>query len=516
MVPTDLGFPPHFDSFRPAQLEGIEHILTSDKRFTAVGAPPGVGKSGIAVALGRLLPGRTVILTATLGLQDQYCGTFKGMVTDMRGRSHFRCWEGGTCEDGGRLGCGVKDGCPYLGKLKTFNQSEIGVTSYAWSLSAKNTQAVDTLICDEAGLAPDWLSRSLDFTFTEKECREAKVEGFDPLPGEDIDGWVKRYGAMMDAATWQFERAKSNLNRTLSASARDKALQALDHADKFLASCERLSDLNADNWTIERSEGTDVGRVWKFECVWPGRYREKLFKGISRVILMSATLRPKTLGLLGVPWAECDFREWPRQFPAINGPVVWIPTARVGYKMSEEQEREWLGRIRQILNWGSDRKGLVHTVSFARARKIADALDGYRLILNGAADPDSANGREAYQKFLKAPAGSTLVSPSFSTGWDFPLQTAEWQVISKIAFPDARSKVMQTRIAKDRGYLNYLAAQDLVQGCGRIVRSDEDRGMTFLIDDQWTWFHGAAEEYLPKWFKVRREDSLPRPLPKII
>ena len=86
MTPHDLGFPETFASFRPAQEECFEHCLTSEKRFTAIGAPPGVGKSGIAYGLGKLFGGKTVILTATLGLQDQYKREFGDRVVDMRGR----------------------------------------------------------------------------------------------------------------------------------------------------------------------------------------------------------------------------------------------------------------------------------------------------------------------------------------------------------------------------------------------------------------------------------------------
>jgi len=88
-------------------------------------------------------------------------------------------------------------------------------------------------------------------------------------------------------------------------------------------------------------------------------------------------------------------------------------------------------------------------------------------------------------------------------------------VISKIAFPDTRSKVMQARCERDRSYANYLAGQELVQASGRVVRSEKDRGMTILLDDNWTWFKQAVEDHVPRWFRVRREEELPRPLPKI-
>lgn len=509
MNPRDLNFPESITEFRPAQVEAIEYSLTSSKRFTALGAPPGVGKSAVAYALSQLLGGRTVILTATLGLQEQY-GLFD--VYDIRGRGNYPCWSGGNCEDGGRLGCKEKLDCPYLCAFKAQNASECVVTSYAYWLQVTERPGFtlpDTLICDEAHLAVEWLSRALDFYITERECREAKLR-FDPLPGEAIDEWQAKADAVRIAAEARLALVKATMRRD------DKGLRDLKHAEGFVQRADRLTGIEQGNWVITRTEGNDVGRIWRFECVWPGRYRERLFRGVPRVILMSATMRPKTLGLLGIKATDYDFKEWGRQFPARNGPVIWVPTVRLNHRMSSEDEKRWIERVDEILSKRSDRKGLVHTVSYARAKRLGEALGtnghGKRLILNGAADPESQTAREAFERHCRAGADSVLVSPSFSTGWDFAGKAAEYQIIAKLPIPDSRSKVMQARCEWDRGYTDYLAAQELVQACGRVQRSYEDRGETLLIDDGWNWFRGKAAEYLPKWFNVRKEEEVPKAL----
>lgn len=515
-TPHDLGFPEQFERFRDAQVEAIEYALTTDKRFVGLGAPPGIGKSAIAYALAKLLGGRTVILTGTLGLQDQYA-CFPD-IADIRGRSNFPCWEGGTCEDGGRMGCKDKGGCPYMGAFRAQNASDVVVTSYAYFLAvhekSKGIEPPDTLICDEAGLAAEWLSRALDFTIGERECKESGTK-LDPLPGEDIETWAKLYERIRSGAEARLAYLKAQ-PVPRSGSARDRLARDLRKAESFVDRADKLLRLD-DNWVCTREDGTDDGRLWRFECVWPGKYREKLFRGIPRVVLMSATLRPKTLSLLGIPKSDCDFREWGRQFPAVNGPVLWIPTARMNHRMNDEAKGRWMGRIGQILEARDDRRGLIHTVSYARAKEIAASTLGlsHPIVLNGAADPESQSARQAFERHVKGPIGSVLVSPSFSTGWDFAGKHAEYQIIAKLPIPDTRGKAMQARCERDRGYSDYLAAQELVQSCGRVVRSEKDRGETLLIDDGWTWFRAKAEPHMPKWFKVRREDELPPALPKL-
>lgn len=515
MTPAYLGFPPHFSAFRPAQEEAIEHALCSSSRFVGIGAPPGVGKSGIALALARLLGGRSVILTANLGLQQQYQDVFSPMgLHEIKGRNNYTCWEGGNCEDGGRMLCGDKEGCPYICTFKASQAADIVQTNYAFWLSVnergQGMKQPDTLICDEAGLASEWLSRALDYTLTASECRKAKYTKV--LPGENLEGWAEAAEALKARAEEQYTALKSRMSG-VSLLQRQRGARELKQAESFFDRTARLSKLD-DNWIISREEKDD-DTVWKFECVWPGRYREKLFRYIPKVILLSATLRPKTLSLLGISGKESDFREWGRQFPLANGPVIHIPTTRVNWQMDAEGEKKWMSRIDEILSDRPDRKGIIHTVSYARAKQIVQQSRHRSRLMFNENDPGSPKASSVFARFATAGPGTVLVSPSFSTGWDFAGDLAEYQIIAKVPMPDTRSKLMKARCAQDPTYPMYVAAQELVQACGRVVRSDTDRGETFIIDDSIGWFMRAAKDHLPAWFRVRREDRLPQALEKI-
>ena len=37
--------------------------------------------------------------------------------------------------------------------------------------------------------------------------------------------------------------------------------------------------------------------------------------------------------------------------------------------------------------------------------------------------------------------------------------------------------------------------------------------MTFIVDDQVEWFMPAAKDFVPGWYKIRKETQLPKPLP---
>ena len=106
-----------------------------------------------------------------------------------------------------------------------------------------------------------------------------------------------------------------------------------------------------------------------------------------------------------------------------------------------------------------------------------------------------------------------MVSPSVSTGFDFPGDLCRYQIVGKIPFPDTRSLVLKARQEVDRDFFAYVAAQHLVQMAGRGMRSADDWCETIVIDDNWTWFKAKYKELFPKWFLmgVRRQDGVPPP-----
>lgn len=511
MTPQSLNFPPFVRSFRPAQLEAVSEVLESGTRFTALGLTTGSGKSAVALMLHQLLGGRTVILTASLGLQTQYMSSFESMgLLDVRGRSNYPCWSGGTCDDGARMECKEKEGCPYFCAFRAGQQGELVETSYAMWLASGAMKLPDTLILDEATAAPEWLSRALDFHITQEEAERAglKIES----PREQHSEWMQIAPLLKLRTQANYDRVRAQRSTDLfNPMRREKTAKELRQAESLLDRVSRLILLTEDNWVITQ-EDRDNGRRWNFECVWPGQYRERLFRYVKRIVLMSGTLRPKTLGLLGIAKSDVTFREWGRQFPAVNGPVLHIPTTRLTYRSSAEDEQKWMNRIDEIVGLYPDRKGLIHTVSYARAKQILQrSRHRQRMVFNDR-EPGSESAARVFDKFKSARPGQVLVSPSFSTGWDFAGKLAEYQIIAKLPFPDSRSKVMQARLEKDKSYGSYVAAQELVQACGRIVRGEEDRGTTYIVDDQIEWFQRTAAEHLPKWFKVRREGVVPKVL----
>ena len=93
-----------------------------------------------------------------------------------------------------------------------------------------------------------------------------------------------------------------------------------------------------------------------------------------------------------------------------------------------------------------------------------------------------------------------LVSPSIATGYDFPYQECEYQILGKVPYPDTRSKLIKARCDKDKDYAPYIAMMNLVQACGRGTRAPDDHCENFIIDDNIKWFKWKFADFAPKWW----------------
>jgi Rad3-related DNA helicase len=245
-----------------------------------------------------------------------------------------------------------------------------------------------------------------------------------------------------------------------------------------------------------------------FDCIWPGRYAERwLWTGVPRIALMSATLRPKALAMLGLSESKYWFKEFPRVFPAENNPVVWIPTGRMGVKADEAELRKTIIRSDEIYDeWAPGYKGIVHTASYRRAEWLqSNSRWGRHMLLNKA-----GQAVDMAERFRKSKPPCILVSPSYTTGWDFPDQDCEWQHIIKLPFPDLSDPIVSARRESDQDWMDYETMQTLVQASGRGTRHYTDKCVVMITDDAVGKFRNYARRHSPTWFSISESKTVPK------
>ena len=540
LTPEDIGVDiAQFPTLRKEQLEAWEFVMSNDTRVSALAMPPGAGKSLMAWGLANLMGLRSVFVTATKGLQEQYKRDFGryGMV-DIRGRKNYQCqdFDHLDCQGGASLGCRYLkgNGCTYdSAKFKARNHSPI-VTNYdywmavndkASGLERTNKEAeecgdnpIELVVFDEAhNKVAEYVS-----------CRlyESQLKRFAVYPkSEVLAEWVQFATDVVDVLAAEIVVMNAALIK-LGPKANAGQLDTLHGIQRLHSTLMRLKYAQGDDWVVEKEEGGRFGRLWKFDVIWPGRYAEQyLMCSIPKVVFMSATLKQKHLYLNGVKKENFKHKAWPRIFPAKRHPI-YLCTAKKSNGGSVQVDRKTtdddMARLirfvdHEILKPRQDRKGIIQTVSYNLQKWVLDQSEYAKYMIGNTGEPDSETAHEAAEKYRASDPPCILVGPSFSTGWDFPGPDCEFIIILKVPFMVSQSKVVKARMAKDPQYGDFVPMQTMEQSSGRGMRFMMDQCEVIIVDGHAEWFLYKARSMAQDWFvpSIRRVSQVPAPPPRL-
>jgi Rad3-related DNA helicase len=499
--PADLGLPAKFATFRRHQRETLEWLTAACEQPVSAGClPTGSGKTAIAAALAQLLNVKAVYLVATKQLQTQVLKDFASMgMVDIRGRANYRCPNYGDCERGYDEDCSVANtsGCAYANAVDDAKRARLIVTNYAYWLHARkhNSRAleldgcpVELLICDEFHDAEKQLGSFASVKLYASELGRG---------GNDFS----RDGVMSeeDPENWK-GLAKNRADKLAESNDEDEQ----DLADRY----RRVTRMNS-NWVWQFD---DRGHV-TFEPIRLNPWMRTLFSGVPRVLLMSASLNQFTLKLLMPQDTLYDYRAWDQVFPASNAPVYHIPTKKLSWRSTDEDYQEIVAAMDKVIDQRLDRKGIVHTVSYARTRQALHHSRHARRFIWNESGSELAG---CLDRFRSANRGALLLTPSVEQGFDFPGVECEHQHFLKFPFPNETQRVVKERCAQIPGYRLHHAAQRIYQMVGRARRYETDRCENFVYDNAVRRLCGPeGRSYCPPGFRIFTVLAAPPPPPRI-
>ena len=60
---------------------------------------------------------------------------------------------------------------------------------------------------------------------------------------------------------------------------------------------------------------------------------------------------------------------------------------------------------------------------------------------------------------------------------------------------------VKRRLELSQDWYSMQAAISVIQAGGRVVRSNEDHGTTYIIDGSWSYFYQKNRHLFPQWWK---------------
>ncbi len=513
--------PDKFQEWRPGQLEAIDAARTCKSRILVQAIPTGFGKSAVYMTLANITGGRTLILTATKALQDQLQQEFGSKdVAIVKGQNAYPCAKSkdhscasGPCKAGAK--CPLKDkGCHYYDAVRAASLSKIVVTNFAYWLvmslypSGAAIGDFDNLIVDEAHSAPLLLLDKMTVTFSSEALA---LVGMSCQAFTNFTCWVE-WLRLLESNTREVVEKMSRNARMVSLS--PKRAHRVRLISELSLSVSFAMRFFREGW-IARADRDCVQLAAR--TLRPELTEELLFRGIPRIHLTSATVTPTTMGIMGLHHSAYTLQDYGHlAFPVENRPVYSMSGPRITRKTTEDEYAYMVHLIDQIVKGRKDaHKGVIHTCSY-RLQKIIYDRSEYSDIMRANQPHNTA---EVVAKFKSTPIPSVLLSPSVSTGYDFPGDDCGFAIIVKVPFPNLGDPILRARMQEERArgkeaLLNYITMQELIQAMGRGMRSADDTCEHFIVDGVFqTWFK-KVRHLAPPWFSeaisFRHGASIPR------
>lgn len=493
-------------------------------------APTGSGKTLIGETVRRILGSRqTLYVCNNIALQHQFLGDFP-YAKLLKGRSNYPtlnhpddfpeisaadCNRKGNPEEGYECDeCWETEMCPYLCAREEAELAPLAVLNTAYFLTAANKARMfrdrGLVILDEADQLEGELMRHVEVVVTRGLRNWLKID----LPSQvgDMEVW----GEWLEGVA---EKVREKAGRLSSRDRKDRKRKKslLELVEKI----EEVVPQLGEDWVVDgyedarRKRGTTERQTVTFK---PVHVRDHgvgyLWENGKQFLLMSATIiSPAQLAAdLGLEDGEWVGVSVPSVFPPHRRPVFLDRNVGPVVKKTEAESRPKLVEaIEGIAEEWERERVLVHTHSYDLTRYLLTNLSLPRPIMGYM----SSRERDGILLAWQGTPDGILLAPSFDRGVDLPYEKCRVQVIAKAPFPYLGDKQVGKRLRSSGGQVWYVVEtiRSIVQATGRVMRSEDDWGATYVLDGSVWRLMSENGQFFPGWWReavVRGLDSQSR------
>jgi Rad3-related DNA helicase len=483
------------------------------KRVFIIEAPTATGKSIVAMTIASYstykgLSSATIVPTKIL--QNQYAEDFP-QIPMLKGAANYECDTATNCQTYKGFTNKFCPGCPYVAARVRAEQSPRAIYNlHSYYFSGEK----GTLIIDEGHNVKDFLVGLMTVKIgqvTDEYPENQKLDNDSIIALlaskiKKLTEEVKQLDPSWDQSRANdCEESEDKINLTLS----QEEMKALQDLKETILKYEGVLNFireSGDDRIIVEQEEYYYKQKQKVITISPrklDRLGKKLWDdSVKKVFILSATINSVDQKALGFPEAQTACIQVNSPIPADNRKVVVIPVASMAYKAREESFPVMCEAIRKIVALKKEEKGVIHT-TYDMAEKLRKVLVGSRFIFH-----DKYDKEKQYRYFLNSPAGSVLIASGMEEGIDLAHDRARWQIVTQVMFPflgDPRWKWIVNN-APEEYY--WEAVRTIIQQSGRVCRSPDDRGITYILDSQFWSLYEKASKMWPKWYidSIKRFD----------
>lgn len=513
-------------SYRGAQQQALQRIreaFEAGNDVVLVRAPTGSGKSLLARAIAGCArrPGAASPTEATDAyyttpqvsqLDDVAADSLLSDLQVIRGKRNYSCLLPGEtstpvdrapCARETGFDCSIRHRCPYFSDRAIASNRSIAAMTLAYFMQTAGSDAFgrrDVVVVDEAHGLAEWAEM-----YATIDLRPRTVPVWEEISVPEIDG-VEAASRFAEHVIEVCTRRKDTLVGAdelsiAEVAERDRLQELISNLDWFVS--DYRDPQSASTWVVD-SEGAESPVTIK--PLNPERYlKHTVWDRGNEFALLSATILDKAgfcrgVGLDPEKTALVDVSH---TFPVENRPLYDVTQGKMTYEHRDETLPKIARLLVRLMATHPDEKGLVHAHSYAIAEGLADRLRefgvGERMRTH-----DRENRDEQLQSWLATDDPELFISVKMEEALDLEGALARWQVLCKAPYPNTRDSRVARRLEEGQwGWYYRTALKTVIQACGRVVRSPEDFGRTYLADTSLLDLFDRSRGAMPEWFEAQ-------------
>jgi Rad3-related DNA helicase len=517
------AFPaPSFRGHQESALGEISDAFDAGNDVVLVRAPTGSGKSLLARAImGAARPAEeagvgdvTGAYYTTPQVSQLDAVAEDDLLEDLavvRGKSNYDCIlpdESTTvnrapCSRDRDFDCDIKHRCPYFSDRAIAENRRFAAMTLAYFMRTAGSETFgprDIVVIDEAHGLAEWAEM-----YATIDLDDRTVPVWNDVSTPEVENLETAVDFAESLAT-ECERHLDTLRekRELTpreAGRRDRLAERVGELNWFVEDARDLD--SATEWLIEQ----DSGRL-SFKPLNPARYlRHTVWDRGAQFALLSATILDKDAFCrsVGLDPGTVAMIDVPHTFPLENRPLFDVTQGRMTYEQRGETLPEVARLLVRLMARHPAEKGIVHAHSYGIAEGLAERL-GEMGVGGRVRTHDSDDRDAALAAWLESDRPDVFLAVTMEEALDLHGDLARWQVLCKAPYPNTNDARVARRLQDDQWAWYYRTAlTTVIQACGRVVRSADDYGATYLADSSLLDLFGRARGDLPPWFAEQVE-----------
>ena len=276
--------------------------------------------------------------------------------------------------------------------------------------------------------------------------------------------------------------------------------------NKIVRYLRKLSLVDADKWVFEVSK-EDKSTKFIWTPLHVGEFMKETWDSFDNIIFSSATFISYSsfLHQLGLDGIIPMIVKMPDTFPSSSAPIYICTNLSISHKTKEQDLPILMREIERLAAASEKYRGLIHCVSYENQQYIMN--NASPSLTTRVVSHTSDNRNEQLDLYKKGYENdnSVFLSVNMTEGLDLPDDICRWQIILKTPFRSMGSRWVKKRMELEDGQTWYEtdALLQIMQASGRIMRSKDDWGVTYILDSNAARLVKKYGPSLPEWFLGR-------------